>query len=200
VRLVRALKLQLDRVEGPDNTKGEVSMFNKAGSVAVKITEVKFTEARFAENDDTAFDVCIHVEALDGSGADWWRGEVSGNYGKGAVSHMTQRELTFGTLKKLGFEREDLSTLADALVGTETVANIKETSKDGKTYYNVQSLGSAGAGKEIDAGEMKRRLAALTGGNGGGAKPTASASATAKPDPFKNNGTTSGPKKNPFAK
>jgi hypothetical protein len=142
-------------------------MFNSAGDRKVLIAEVAFSEPRFSQNPN-AFDVCIRVtDCNDDAQTEWWRGEYSDDYGRGAVSHLKQSELTMQTLRKLGFEGDDLSELESQIVGIETVAHIKAREYEGKTYYDVQRLGATSI-NTIDPDEMKRRMQALCGGNGGG--------------------------------
>lgn len=175
----------------------------------VRIGEVKFAEPKFAKG-PSDFDICIHVTSVDDPGqADWWRGEVSQNYGKGNFATMTQAEITLKTLRNVGFEGDDLTTLADQLGGKEVPAMIKATEKDGKTYYNVQYIGAGGGDVpvEIAPDEMKRRCAALFGGKADAATTPAPAPAAApKPaggNPFapKAGGaaaSTTGARKSPF--
>ncbi len=139
--------------------------FTAAGTVKVKIEEVVFAEPKFAQGPND-FDICIRVSAVDDpQQTDWWRGEMSENYGRGNFATMKQGEITMLTLKKIGFDGSDLTTLANAIVGKETTANIKATERDDRTYYNVSYLGGGGDQPvAIDSGTMQARLAALTGG------------------------------------
>jgi len=167
-------------------------MFTSAGTHKARIDDVQFAEPKFAKGAND-FDICIHVTSIeDPAQGDWWRGEVSQNYGRGNFATMTQRDITMLTLRKLGFEGEDLSALADQVIGKEVPAYVKE-SDDGK-YFNLKSIvpGSGDAPKAIDPGEMKRRAAALFGGAADAAAPAATATTAAKPT------TTTAPK-NPFA-
>jgi hypothetical protein len=141
-----------------------IMSFATAGTVKVKIEEVKFAEPKFAQGPND-FDICVRVSAIgDPQQTDWWRGEMSENYGRGNFATMKQSEITMLTLRKIGFEGNDLTTLAEAIVGKETTANVKATEKDDRTYYNVSYLGGGGDQPvEIDNSTMQARLAALTG-------------------------------------
>jgi hypothetical protein len=158
------------------------------------IDDVFPAEPKFAKGADD-FDICIHiVNVEDEAQSDWWRGEVSQNYGTGNFKSMTQAEITMKTLRNVGFEGDDLTTLAEQ-IGGRTVPGFVKASKpnlEGKTYMNVY-LGSGGGNgpKEtelLSPEELKRRL---TGGGGGApAATTTTAPAAAAP-------TTA---RNPFAK
>jgi len=139
-------------------------MFTSEGTFPVVIKEIVFAEPKFAKGEND-FDICIRVEHKDDPAqTDWWRGEMSDNYGRGNFATMKQSEITMLTLRKIGFEGNDLTTLADAIVGKETTANVKATEKDDRTYYNVSYLGGGGDQPvEIDNSTMQARLAALTG-------------------------------------
>jgi hypothetical protein len=158
-------------------------MFNSAGTHKAIIDDVKFAEPKFSQGEND-FDICIHVrKADDEAQSDWWRGEVSQNYGKGNAATKTQAELTMGTLRKIGFDGEDLTTLKDQLVGKEIPVTIKASEKDGKTYYNVQYLGGGGGiGTELDTDAMQKRMAALFGG--GQSKPKAAPQIPSASNPF----------------
>jgi len=182
-------------------------MFTAAGTFKAKILDVKFTDPKFAQGPND-FDICIHVEhATDPSQSDWWRGEVSANYGKGNFATMTQAQITMKTLRNIGFAGDDLSTLDEQVRGREIPVTIKETSKDGKTYYNVSYIGAGGGNapdesKVLDAASVKARAAALFGaasdaatnagnpfaGAQGASAPSAPAAPTApastRPNPF----------------
>jgi hypothetical protein len=159
-------------------------MFTKAGDFKVKITETCLAEPKFETAGPNGFDVCLHVQAVDDPGqGDWWRGEVSPNYGKGNFSDRTQAQITLGTLEKVGFKGgSDLSRL-DELVGVETVAHV-EASADGK-YHNIKWIGAGGnAPKSIDMATAAARFKALMGAPGGAGAAAAPAPAAAvKPTP-----------------
>jgi len=171
-------------------------MFQKAGTFQCRIDEIKFAEPRFA-TDPNAFDVCIHVVNIeDEAQADWWRGEFSENFGKGNFATKTQKEITMLTLRKVGFEGDDLTALDEQLVGKEVPATIKEREYQGKSYFDVAYIGDRGAGiKELDKDEMKRRLSALSGG--GGVAPVAAQPAAQSAAPAQ---AAAKPAGNPFAK
>lgn len=175
------------------------------------IDDVKLAEPKFAQG-PSDFDICIHVtHAEDANQADWWRGEISQNYGRGNFASMTQAEITMQTLRKVGFEGNDLTTAKQQLVGKTCPATIKATEKDGKTYFNVQYIGAGGGDhpKEIDDATVKARMAALFGG-AADAAPVAPVTPTPKPTPppaaapknsFASSGAApaGGAKPNPFA-
>lgn len=153
--------------------------FKQAGSCMVVLSDVLFSESKFGGNDPNAFDVnikCTHAE--DDSQVDWWRGEFSNNYGKGNLSTKTQAEITFQTLRKIGFEGEDLSDIARQIAGKRVPAMVKESkpTADGKVFYNISYIGASGGNapdedKVIGTDKVKERLAALLGSAGDAPKP-----------------------------
>ena len=141
-------------------------MFQSEGKFAVKIMDVVAAEPRFAQ--PPAFDICIQVQDINNPAqTDWWRGEMSQNYGKGNFSDRTQGQITMEVLHKIGFEGHDLSTMQQQLVGKETTATTKASTPtaDGKVFYNVRYLGDSGGAvpEKIDASEMQKRMQALSG-------------------------------------
>jgi len=178
--------------------------FKSEGTFPVVITEAILAEPKFAES--PAFDVAIHVQTEDGQ-ADWWRGEVSQNYGKGNVADKTQAELTMGTLEKLGWQHGYDFSKIGALVGVQTEATVKAAQgKSGGTFYNVKYLGSGGGDKPqaIDPSSFGQRWAALTGGAPAApaAPKTTPAPAASAGNPFAKpaGGAAQAPAANPFAK
>ena len=161
--------------------------FNQAGEIKIKIEDVVFAEPKFASGPND-FDICVKCVAIDDTAqADWWRGEVSENYGRGNFAAMTQREITMMTLRKIGFEGDDLTKLPEQVVGKETVAMIKATEKDDRIYHNISYIGGGGGDQpvKIDNATMQSRLAALTGGGATGATSGSSAPAPSNDDnPF----------------
>lgn len=177
-------------------------MFQKDGPVTVVLGEVAFAEPKFPGADQNAFDVCVQcTHAEDPAQVDWWRGEWSNNYGKGNFASMTQAEITMKTLRNIGFEGDDLTTLADQITGKRVPAMIKASEKDGKTYYNIQYIGASGGGnaptadKVLSKDAMKARMAALNGGTRTAGQPPAGAA----PNPFGGSATTQ-PAASPDAK
>lgn len=128
-------------------------MFKNEGNFNVVITRAILAEPKFCK-DPGAFDVCIEVQDEHGN-SDWWRGEWSGQYGKGNFANRQQWQLTLESLKKIGLPNDDLfsNLQSDAdgvasipcLVGAQTTATVKMTEKDGKIYYNVHYLGDGGS-------------------------------------------------------
>lgn len=128
-------------------------MFKSEGNFNVVITRAILAEPKFCK-DPGAFDVCIEVQDEHGN-SDWWRGEWSGQYGKGNFANRQQWQLTLESLKKIGLPNDDLfsNLQSDAdgvasipcLVGAQTTATVKMTEKDGKIYYNVHYLGDGGS-------------------------------------------------------
>jgi hypothetical protein len=174
-------------------------MFTQEGTVKLKITEVTFADAKFAPGDDAAFDICLKCEGIgDNEGKyDWWRGEMSNNFGKGTVSHMTQAQLTFRTLRKLGFEGDDLTALHQQIIGTETEGYIKASAPnaEGKVFYNLRYLGpsdSTPSAIEDVSTRFKKLMAAAPAPVDAAAQPDAAPkTATAKTAP-------AGKARNPF--
>lgn len=170
-------------------------MFTKEGTVQLIIGEVKFAECRFPDGKGpNDFDICVEVtDAADAVQHDWARLEWSENYGKGNMATMKQREITMRTLRGIGFEGDDLSTLPGQIAG-KTVPGFVKASKpnaDGKSYMNVY-LGSGGgnapkADDVLSPEELKRRLTGAAGASGssaGSASKPAAASTTAPRNPF----------------
>ena len=144
---------------------------------------IPMAEPKFATG-EYDFDVAIKVQHRDDAAQeDWWNGEMSQNYGKGAVSHLTQQELTEQTLRKLGWEGDDLMTLEE-LVNKETTAKVVE--KDG--YFNVQRLAVGGQVRAVDPEKAAKILAMMGKGKGGAAKaktaPKQAAAPKQQSDPF----------------
>ena len=160
-------------------------MFTSAGNVSLIIGEIKFAEPKFPQGKGPAdFDICVEVtHAEDQAQHDWVRLEWSDNYGKGNFATMTQKEITVRTLRQVGFEGDDLTTIGDQLTGKTAPGFVKESkpNAEGKTYMNVYLGGGGGnAPKEdevLSADEIKRRL------TGGGATAKAAPTATAKAAP-----------------
>jgi hypothetical protein len=181
--------------------------FRQAGPVTVVIDDVFPAEPKFAKGADD-FDICIHiVNVEDEAQSDYWRGEISQDYGKGNFKDMTQAQITMKTLRSIGFEGDDLTQLKAQLMGKKIPAMIKESAKDGKTYYNVHYIGGSGEQPvAIDAEVMKKRIAALFGGAAPEPKAAPAAAtpppattpppAAAKPGPFGK----AAPAKSPFGK
>jgi hypothetical protein len=134
-------------------------MFSKTGNIKVKITEIVPDEPKFAQA--PAFDICVKVEDESGE-HDWWRGEMSGNYGKGNFATQTQAQITTKKLRQLGWTGNNYGDLSE-LIGKETVAFV-EKSADRK-YNNLKYLGSGGGEpKGLDATTLADRVKALMGG------------------------------------
>jgi hypothetical protein len=161
-------------------------MFQKAGPVTVILGEVRFAEPKFAKGPND-FDICVQcTNAEDAAQVDWWRGEVSQNYGKGNFATMTQAEITLLTLRKCGFEGSDLTTLEEQVKGKHVPAMIKEREYEGKKYYDIQYIGASGGNapeKVISADVVKARVAALFGGGAAQAAPAPAAPAPPIPAP-----------------
>ena len=167
-------------------------MFQSEGKFQVKILDVVPAEPKFAE--PPAFDICIQVQDINNPAhTDWWRGEMSQNYGRGNFSDRTQGQITMEVLHKIGFQGSDLSTVKEQLVGKETIATTKASppTADGKIFYNIKYLGDGGgaAPEKIEVTEMQKRMAELAG-----VAPTASAA----PAPAKTEPDTSAAQFNPF--
>jgi hypothetical protein len=139
--------------------------FKVEGHFKGKVLDVMLAEPQFAREDPDAFDVCIQVQGPDGQ-SDWWRGEMSGAYGKGNAATKTQKELTLESLGKIGFHGNDLTKLAN-LVGREieySVVAREYTAKDGtkKTAFDVRYLGPNEFGpKRLDANSLAAKMRAM---------------------------------------
>ncbi len=138
--------------------KGKI-MFSKTGNIKVRIVEIVPDEPKFAQA--PAFDICVKVEDETGE-HDWWRGEMSGNYGKGNFATQTQAQITTKKLRQIGWTGNNYADFSE-LIGKETVAFV-EKSTDGK-YNNLKYLGSGGGEpKGLDASTLADRVKALMGG------------------------------------
>jgi len=104
---------------------------------------------------DGAFDVGIHIQDDEGN-SDWWRGEISERMGTGNAAGKTQYEMTMATLARVGFKGDDLSQLADQLMGQKIPCTVKTSTSNGKTYYNL-NIGGAFI-EPISKDEIKRRM------------------------------------------
>ena len=167
-------------------------MFTKAGNFKFKITEAVLAEPKFAKGADD-FDVVLTVEHEDDpSESGYWHGEVSNNYGVGTMATMTQAQITARTLRNIGFEGMDLSTIEEQLVGKVVPGYVKsrpDKNDAEKVYYDVYLGSGGGAPVALDPAEAKRRAAALFGGTEGEtvAPPTQPKKAPAAPPATKNN-------------
>jgi hypothetical protein len=138
-------------------------MFTTAGSIMCKIDDVKFAEPKFAKG-PSDFDICIHGTSVDDPNqGDYWRGEMSQNYGKGNFAAEMQGQITMKTLRKLGFEGDDLTTLAEQLKDKTVPFHVEasEANDKGKVFYNVKFLELGQAPQEIDMDTVNARLTAL---------------------------------------
>lgn len=128
--------------------------FTEAKTYEVEIVEAFLAAPKFSK-EEGAFDVAVLVRDAEGH-EDYWRGEISSEWGKGNFSDRTQAEITLLTLKNVGWQHgTDFSKIGE-LVGTKTTATVKE--RDG--YYNISYIGSSGQKpQKLDDGEMKARLA-----------------------------------------
>jgi hypothetical protein len=179
-------------------------MFTSAGSIMVTIDDVKFAESKFGKGPND-FDICIHgTSVADPNQGDYCRLEMSQDYGKGNFSDRTQAQISADTLKKLGFEGGDLTTLADQIKGKVVPFRVEESDPsktNGKVFYNVRYIETGAPVVEIDTNTVNARVAALfsnatapapmptspaAAGNPFAKKPAAAApAATAKPSTAK---------------
>jgi len=140
-------------------------MFYSEGNFTGKVMQVVLAESRFSPNDPDAFDICIQVEGPECDGRKqngWWRGEVSGKYGRGNFSNKTQYEITMDALRQVGFEGDDLSKLEDQLKGKEINYKVESREWDGKTYYDVKYIGGGDyAPKAISSESVAEKLQRL---------------------------------------
>ena len=124
--------------------------FSEVGTFMAKVVEICASDPKFAENagpNDYDINILLSREGNDAE-TDWWRGEMSQNYGKGNAKHLTQEQMTGKTLRKIGFVGGDLSKLPDQLVGTMVPVTTRK-SEDEK-YINIWYIGGAAAPEKID--------------------------------------------------
>ena len=161
-------------------------MFTHAGPVSVVIGEVVTAEPKFSKGAND-FDICLRVTAADDSSqTDWARLEVSQDYGKGNFSDRTQAQITADTLRKLGFEGADFTTIGAQLTGKTATVMVKESVTEKGTFYNVSYFVTGGQEPvALDPAALKAKMAALFGdaGEATGATPTPSPAPTPPPKP-----------------
>ena len=174
----------------PVSKRKEATMYTEAGTFMSKITEVVFAEAKFAKG-TYDFDVCLHVvRSDDPAQTDWWRGEMSQNYGKGNFASLTQSEITMQTLHKIGLDGDDLTQLESQVMGKEIPVAIKAKEDGDNIYYNIWYIGDGGSAPvALDGDELKSRMNALLSHQPqkpevAGPAATAPATATADENPF----------------
>lgn len=114
-----------------------MNRFTAAGSYPVKITSAVPAAMPWPPNNPG---LAIEVTTLDGTAADHHFLEVSNRYGSGAVSHLTQTQLTIQSLKRVGMQGDAIQNFQQ-IIGAETVAVVEESSKAG--YFNVKRLGQS---------------------------------------------------------
>ena len=135
--------------------------FTTDGSINVEIIGTAVTAAKFAPA--PALDVWLQIKSEDGA-SDWWRGEISTNYGRGNYADRTQAQITADSLASIGYQHgADLAQL-NSLIGTSTQAFVKRNEKDGRVYYNVTGIGNgSGNGPDIALGaaEIQQRMGQL---------------------------------------
>ena len=145
--------------------------FTSDGNHNVEITATAVTGAKFAP--EPAIDIWLQVRGDDGA-SDWWRGEVSTNYGRRNFADRTQAQITAETLTSIGYQHgADLSQL-DTLIGVKTTAHVKRAEKDGNVYYNVSYIGgSSGNGPDavLSPAELAQRITAMFGPSAPAAPP-----------------------------
>ncbi|MFA6063938.1 MAG: hypothetical protein WC736_15225 [Gallionella sp.] len=159
-------------------------MFTSAGSIMVKIDDVKFADPKFATGAND-FDICIHgTSVADPNQSDYARLEMSQNYGKGNFASMTQAEISMKTLRALGFEGDDLTTLKEQIYLKEVPFHVEESkpNESGKTFFNVKYIETGAAVQEIDKATVNERVKALFAGVA--AKPAPAATPVAAGNPF----------------
>jgi len=177
-------------------------MFQKEGETPVTIGKIVPSDPRFPTTDPNAFDVNIQVTGEDGA-TDYVPLQFSSDYGKGNFSDRTQTQISYDTLRKLGYESEDLSPLffeGHPLEGKKAIVMVKASAakEDGKVFYNPKYfVGGGRTPGAISVDTVKARMAALIASaprrDGGGvsdatppsenpfAKKPADATATAAP-------------------
>jgi len=151
--------------------------FNSVGTFEVTIMEALISDPKFSE-EAGAFDICLRVQDAE-EHEDWWRGEVSGDYGVGNFADQTRAQSTAKTLKTIGFEHGLDLTKLDTLVGMKTTATTK--TKDDK-FFNISYLGGGDSPKAVDpnsiAEKMKYMAQFFPKDEGGAATTTAAAATT----------------------
>ena len=159
--------------------------FKTEGDIEFVIDDAVLSDPKFGDP-DTAFDVNIHCVSVDDpSQSDWWRGEISQNMGRGNMADMTQAEITFKTLRHLGFEGEDFSELKTQLEGVKDILHVKASeSKDGKVFHNIQYIGVGSRPVAIDPKIAASRYAAIMGNAAPAAAAPKAKSKAAASNPF----------------
>ena len=164
-------------------------MFQKEGETPVTIGKIVPSDPRFPTTDPNAFDVNIQVTGEDGA-TDYVPLQFSSDYGKGNFSDRTQTQISYDTLRKLGYESEDLSPLffeGHPLEGKKAVVMVKASkpTEDGKVFYNPKYFVGGGRTPEaISPDVVKARMAALMAGGANAPATNAPTPAAAASNPF----------------
>lgn len=126
--------------------KGAIShlpRFQEEGNATAIIIYVGAEPSRFRE-DELA--LCMYLWNSEKQQGDWWRGSLSNNFiqtGNNAGKSYMQN--TIEILQKIGYDAYKIGNFSGLpqMVGMEIPIWIKRVDKDGKTYFNIGSIGSS---------------------------------------------------------
>lgn len=111
-----------------------MSRFTAEGKFEVEILDAMVAQPKFC-TEEGSFDIALKVRDDEGH-EDWWRGEVSSEYGRGNFSDRTQAELTLESLERAGWTGGTNFGQINQMVGLRTSVKVK--GKDG--YFNINVL------------------------------------------------------------
>jgi hypothetical protein len=144
-----------------------MAAIDKAGDYRVRVTEAELTE-----NQSGQPQVFVRLETTDGTGRSigWWMG----------LDTEKAQKYTMASLRGLGFEGYDLSTISVETLTEEVTARVIEDNYNGKTRLKVQYVDGPKSPpresgvkpmdvskKQLLAEKMKAKLAALEAASGG---------------------------------
>ena len=125
------------------NAISHLPRFQEDGNATAVIIYVGAEPSRFRE-DELA--LCMYLWNPEKQQGDWWRGSLSNNFiqtGNNAGKSYMQN--TIEILQKIGYDAYKVGNFSGLpqMVGMEIPIWIKRVDKDGKTYFNIGSIGSS---------------------------------------------------------
>lgn len=125
------------------NAISHLPRFQEEGNATAVIIYVGAEPSRFRE-DELA--LCMYLWNSEKQQGDWWRGSLSNNFiqtGNNAGKSYMQN--TIEILQKIGYDAYKIGNFSGLpqMVGMEIPIWIKRVDKDGKTYFNIGSIGSS---------------------------------------------------------
>ena len=125
------------------NAISHLPRFQEDGNATAVIIYVGAEPSRFRE-DELA--LCMYLWNPEKQQGDWWRGSLSNNFiqtGNNAGKSYMQN--TIEILQKIGYDAYKVGNFSGLpqMIGMEIPIWIKRVDKDGKTYFNIGSIGSS---------------------------------------------------------